>query len=83
MRIELGLILKYVSGAAHNVYAVNYFTKPLQRQKSITMKKMHMKLIFRWVIQSNSQGSSLDNWRQGQRNQIRDYGNYNREGQYF
>ena len=30
----------------------------------------------------SSQGSNKDNWRQGQGNQCRNYGNYNREGHY-
>ena len=30
----------------------------------------------------NTQGSNQENWYQGQGNQGRNYGNYNREGQY-
>ena len=33
-------------------------------------------------FQPSAQGSNQENWRQGQGNQGRNYGNYNREGHY-
>ena len=35
-----------------------------------------------WGVRPCSQGSNQENWRQGQGNQGRNYGNYNREGHY-
>ena len=76
MRTELGLVLKHVTGGAEKINAVNYLPKPPPPEDSYVVNEQT------GGFRLSAQGSNQDNWRQGQGNQGRNYGNYNREGHY-
>nr|ABI34335.1 Integrase core domain containing protein [Solanum demissum] len=83
MRTELGLVLKHVNGGSEKVNVVNYLTKnppPVEEcyYEEDTYAANYQKGCFR----ANAKGSNLDQWRQGQGNQGRNYGNYNQAGHY-
>ena len=83
MRYELGLVLKHVTGGVEKINVANYLSKPppsnnecyYEKNSNAVNKQMGH-------FRPSSQGSNQENWRQGQGNQGRIYGNYNREGHY-
>ena len=83
MRTELGLVLKHVTEGAEKINAVNYLAKPPPPNDECYYEKDSYAVNeqmggFRPI----AQGSNQENWCQGQGNQGRNYGNYNREGHY-
>ncbi|KAK4708636.1 hypothetical protein R3W88_029561 [Solanum pinnatisectum] len=83
MRIELGLVLKHVTGGAEKVNNVNYLTRTSPSAEEYYFEEDVYAVIEQTGgFRPNAQGSNTDNWRQGQGNQGQNYGNYNREGQY-
>ena len=83
MRTELGLVLKHITGGAQKINVVNYLSKPpplndecYYAEDSYAVKKQTR------CFRLSAKGSNQYNWRQGQGNQGRIYGNYNREGHY-
>ena len=83
MRTELGLVLKHVTGGAEKINAVNYLAKPpppidecYYEEDSYAVNEQM------GGFRPSAQGSNQENWRQGQGNQGRNYGNYNCEGHY-
>ena len=83
IRTELGLVLKHVTGGAEKINAVNYLAKPpppidecYYEEDSYAVNEQM------GGFRPSSQGSNQENWRQGQGNQGRNYGNYNSEGHY-
>ena len=83
MRNEFGLVLKHIIGGAENINAVNYLSKPpppndecYYAEDSYTVNEQTR------GFQPSVQGSNRDNGLQGQGNQGRIYGYYNREGHY-
>ena len=83
MRTDLGLVVKHISGGAEMINIVNYLPKPpppndecYYAEESYAVNEQT------GGFRPSDQGSNQDNWRQGQGNQGRIYGNYNREGHY-
>ena len=82
MRTELGLILKHVTGGVEKINAVKYLAKsPPPNDECYYAEDTYAKNEQTGGFQSSAQGSNQDNWRQGQGNQGRNYGN-NCEGHY-
>ena len=83
MRTELGLVLKHVTGGAEKINAVNYLSKPApQNDECYYEEDSYAVNEQTGGFRRSAQGSNQENWRQGQGNQGRNYGNYNREGHY-
>ena len=81
MRTELGLVLKHITSGAEKINAVNYLSKPPPpNDKCYYEDNSYAVNEQTGGFRSSAQGSNQDNWRQGQGNQGRNYGNYNREG---
>ena len=83
MRTNLGLVLKHVTGGVGKVNVVNYLAKP----PPLVDEYYYEEDSYAANDQTggfwpNAQGSNQENWCQGQGNQGRNYGNYNREGHY-
>ena len=83
MRTKLWFVLKVVTRSAEKINAVNYLSKPpppndecYYEEDSYAVNKQM------GHFRPSSQGSNQENWRQGQGNQGRIYGNYNPEGHY-
>ena len=82
MRTELGLVLKHVTRGAEKINVVNYLAKlPPPNDECYYAEDTYV-VNEQTGFRPSSQGSNQDNWRQGQGNQGRNYGNYNREGHY-
>ena len=63
--------------------AVNYLSKPpLQNDECYYEEDSYAVNKQTGGFRPSAQGSNQDNWRQGQGNQGRNYGNYNHEGHY-
>ena len=76
IKTDIGLVLKHITGGAEKINVVNYLSKPPPPNDE-------------WYYEKNSyavneqtggfrlsdQGSNQENWRQGQGNQGRIYGN--------
>ena len=83
MRIELGLVLKHITRGAEKINAVNYLPKPPPPNDEFYYVKDSYAINEQTGdFRQSSQDSNHDNWCQGQGNQGRIYGNYNREGHY-
>ena len=83
MRTELGLVLKHVTGGAEKINADNYLSKPPpQNDECYYGEDSYAVNEQTGCFRPSAQGSNKDNWRQGQGNQGRNYGNYNRKGHY-
>ena len=83
MRTDLGLVLKHVTGGAKKINVVNYKSKPPpQNDECYYAEDTYAVNKQTGGFRPSAQGSNRDNWRQGQGNQGRNYGNYNREGHY-
>ena len=81
MRTELVLVLKHIVGGAEKVNAMNYLIKPApQNDEYYYEKDSYAVNDHIGVFRLKAQGSNHNNWRQGQGNKCRNYGNYNREG---
>ena len=83
MRTELGFVLKHVIGGAEKIYAVNNLAKPpppndecYYEEDTYAVNKQT------GGFRPSAKGSNQDNWHQGQGNQGRIYGKYNRKGHY-
>ena len=83
MRTEFGLVLKHITWGAENINAANYLPKPpppndecYYAEDSYAVNEQT------GGFRPSAQGSNQDNWRQGQGNQGRIYGNYYPEGHY-
>ena len=77
IRIEIGLVLKRITGGAEKVNKVNYLTKPpppadkfYYEEDSYTVNDQTSD------FQINSQGSNQENWCQDQGNLGQSYGNH-------
>ena len=83
MRTELGLVLKHVTGGAEKINAVNYLVKPPPpNDECYYAEDTYAVNEQTGDFRASAQGSNQDNWRQGQGNQSRNYGKYNREVHY-
>ena len=82
MRNELGLVLKHVTGGTKKINAVTYLSKPPSNDECYYAEDSYAVNEQTGGFRPSAQGSNQDNWRQGQGNQGRIYGNYNREGNY-
>ncbi|XP_069148170.1 uncharacterized protein [Solanum lycopersicum] len=84
MRTELWLVLKHVTGGAEKINAVNYLDKPPPSNDECYYAEdtYAVNEQMRGGFRPSAQGSNQDNWRQGQGNQGRNYGNYNSECHY-
>ena len=83
IRTELGLVLKHVTRGVEKINAVNYLAKPpppnddcYYAEDTYAVNKQM------GGFRPSAQGSNQGNWRHGQGNQGRIYGNYNRESHY-
>ena len=81
MRTELGLVRKYITGGAEKINAVTTCLNHHLLMMNAIMQRTPMQYMSRHVVfdRAPAQGSNQDNLRQGQGNQGRIYGNYNRE----
>ena len=83
IRTELGFVLKHVTLGAEKVNVVNYLTKPPPPVDEFYYEEdfyaVHEQMR---GFRPNAQDSNKENWRQGQGNQVQNYGNYNRGGHY-
>uniref|UniRef100_M1DKR6 Integrase core domain containing protein n=1 Tax=Solanum tuberosum TaxID=4113 RepID=M1DKR6_SOLTU len=67
-----------VKGGAEKVNAVNYLTRnPLMVEEFYHEEDAYAVNDQAGGFRPNAQGSNTDNWRQGQGNQGRNYGNFN------
>ena len=83
MRTELGLVLKHVTEGAEKINAVNYLAKhPPPNDECYYAKDTYAVNEQTGGFQLSAQGLNQNKWHQGQGNQGRIYGNYNREGHY-
>ena len=83
MRTKLGLVLKHITWGAENINAANYLPKPPPPNDECYYAEDSYAVNEKTGgFRPSAQGSNQDNWRQGQRNQGQNYGNYNREGHY-
>ena len=83
MRTELGLVLKHVTRGAEKINAVNFLAKPPPPNDECYHAEDHYPVnVQTGGFRPSAQGSNQENWRQGQGNQGRNYGNYNCEGYY-
>ena len=82
MRTELGLVLKHVTRGAENINAINYLSKPLCNDECYYAEDSYAVNEQTRGFQPSVQGSNRDNGLQGQGNQGRIYGIYNRQGHY-
>ena len=79
MRTDLGLVLKHITGGAEKINAVNYLPKPPPpNDERYYVEDSYSVNEQTEGFRQSAQGSNQDNWRQGQGNQGRIYGNYNR-----
>ena len=82
-RIELGLVLKHVTGVAEKINAVNFLTKrPPQNDECYYEEDSYAVNEQTGGFRQVPKASNLENWSQGQGNQVWIYGNYHREGHY-
>ena len=83
MRTELGFVLKHVTGGAEKINAVNNLSKPPPPNDECYYEEDSYAVNEQTGgFRPSAQGSNQENWRQGQGNRGRIYGNYNREGHY-
>ena len=83
MRTELGLVLKHITGGAEKINVVNYLPKPPPpNDECYYAEDTYAVNEQMGGFRPSAQGSNKDNWRQGQGNQGRNYGNYNYERHY-
>ena len=82
MRTELGLVLKHVTGGPGKINDVNYLSKPPSNDECYYAEDSYAVNEQTRGFQPSVQGSNRDNWLQGQGNQGRIYGIYNRQGHY-
>ncbi|XP_069151954.1 uncharacterized protein [Solanum lycopersicum] len=83
IRTELGLVLKHVTGGPEKINAFNYFAKPPHpNDECYYAEDTYAVNEQTGGFRPSTQGLIQDNWHQGQGNQGRNYGNYNREGHY-
>ena len=83
-KIEIGLVLKHSTGGSEKINSVKYLSKPPPKNDECYYAEDSYALKekpggFRPI----SQGSNQENWRQGQGNKGRIYGNYNCESHYL
>ena len=77
------MVLKHVTRCAKKINAVNYLAKPPPpNDECYYAEDTYAVNEQTGGSRPSSQGSNKDNWRQGQGNQGRIYGNYNCEGHY-
>ena len=83
MSSELGFVLKYIIRGAEKINAVNYLCKPPPPNDECYYEENYHAVNEQTVVfQPSTPGSNKENLLQGQGNQGRIYGNYNREGHY-
>ena len=83
MRTQLGLVLKHIIGGAENINAVNYLSKPPPPNDECYYEENSYAVNEQTGgFRPSAQDSNQKNCYQGQGNQGRIYGNYNREGHY-
>ena len=76
MRTELGLVLKHVTRGEEKKNAVNYLYKPPPPNDEYYYEDdYYVENEQTGGFRPNAQVSNQENWRQGQRNQGRNYGN--------
>ena len=82
-RIELGLVLKHVSGGAEEVNVVNYLSKPPPQNDEYYCDEDSCAGNYQiGGFRLNAQGSNKENLRQGHVNHGRNNCSYNRNGHY-
>ena len=83
MRTELGLVLKHITRGAEKINVVNYLSKPPPPNDGFYYTEDSYAVNEQTGgFRPSAQGSNQENWHQGQGNQCRINGNYNRDGQY-
>ena len=83
MITDLGLVSKHVTGGVEKINVANYLSKPpLPNVECYYEEDSYAVNEQTGGFRLNAQVSNQENWHQGQGNQGRIYGNYNREGHY-
>ena len=83
MRTELEFVLKHITEGEEKINEVIYLSKPPPPNDECYYEENSYAVNEQTGgFRPRSQASNQDNWRQGQGNQGRIYGNYNREGHY-
>ena len=76
------MVLKHVTRGAEKINAVNYLKKPPSNDQCYYAEDSYAVNEQTGGFRPSDQDLNQDNWRQGQGNQGRNYGNCNREGHY-
>ena len=83
MRTELWLVLKQIGEGVEKIDVVNYLSKPPPPKHEFYYEENYHAVNEQTVVfQPSTPGSNKENLLQGQGNQCRINGNYNRDGQY-